>query len=196
MIDLLPASKKNAIRKEYRLRIFVVCAAMLSVALAALTLSFFPTYFLVLSRYESLLLESQSDETQNHLSRVKEMETTVQDMNTKIGILQSGASVLRVQDVFDEILESKTRGVTIAGISFDSGGSVSKKGKEETGNSPSITVVGKSADRAALLLFKDSLVQKKEFSTVDLPISSLVKDTDLNFSIRISMSSGNKGNTQ
>lgn len=187
MIDLLPASAKNAIRKEYNLRVFTVCLAMLSLVLMAMVFSFLPTYLFTLSRYGAFLAESQSDETQSRISQVKEMETTVLDTNKKIDLLRSGASALHVKDIFLEILESKTTGVTITGLSYDAGGTVSKKGKEETITPPTIGIQGRSSDRAELLAFKDALAQKKEFGLVDLPIASLVKDTDLGFSINISM---------
>jgi hypothetical protein len=187
MIDLLPASAKNAIRKEYKLRVFTVCLAMLSLVLMALVFSFLPTYLFTLSRYGAFLAESQSDETQSRISQVKEMETTVLDTNKKIDLLRSGASAPHVKDIFLEILESKTIGVAITGLSYDAGGAVSKRGKEETITSPTIGIQGRSSDRAELLAFKGALAQKKEFGLVDLPIASLVKDTDLSFSINISM---------
>lgn len=187
MIDLLPASSKSAIRKEYTLRVFTVCLAMLSLVLMAMVFSFLPTYLFTLSRYEAFWAESQSDETQSRISQVKEMETTVLDTNKKIDLLRSGASARHVKDIFLEILESKTIGVAITGLSYDAGGAVSKKGKEEIITPPTIGIQGRSSDRAELLAFKDALAQKKEFGLVDLPIASLVKDTDLSFSINISM---------
>lgn len=190
MIDLLPASAKNTIRKEYRLRVFTVCAAMLSLVLAAMVISFLPTYLFVLSRHEAFLVESQSDQTQSRISRVKEMETTVRNTNKKVDLLKNEASVPYVKDVFMEILKSKPAGVSVTGLSYDHGGVVSKKGKDEAVSPPTIGIQGKSSDRAALLAFKDTLAQKKEFSSVDLPISSLVKDTDLTFSINVIMVPG------
>lgn len=196
MIDLLPSSGKNIIREEYRLRVFTVCSATLTLILATMLISFLPTYLYVASRYEAFLLESQSDETQNRISHVKEMEATVRETNKKIDLLKSGAAALRVKDVFLEILENKSQGVSITSLSYDSGGVATKKGKEETVSPPSITIQGRSSDRAALLAFKDSLVQKKEFIAVDLPIASLVKDTDLSFSINVTLASGLSGKTK
>lgn len=190
MIDLLPTTEKNAIRQEYRLRVFAVCLGMLFLTLATAVFSFLPTYLFTLSRYETFLTESQSDETQSRISQAKEKETTVQDTNKKIDLLKSGVSSPYVKDIFLDILESKTAGVSITGLSYDSGGAVSKKGKDEAVSPPTIGIQGKSSDRGALLAFKDALSRKKEFSSIDLPISSLVKDTELSFSINISIISG------
>lgn len=196
MIDLLPTAEKNAIRKEYRLRVFAVCLGMLFLALAAAVFSFLPTYLFTLFRYESFLTESESDETQSRISQAKEKETTVRDTNKKIDLLKSGASSPHVKDIFLEILESKTAGVAITGLSYDHGGVLSKKGKDEAVSPPTIGIQGKSSDRTALLAFRDALAQKKEFNSVDLPISSLVKDTELSFSINISMTSGAPAKTK
>jgi hypothetical protein len=187
MIDLLPKPKKNEIRQEYRLRVFVVCLAALSFVLIVVVASSLPTYLFVNSRYQAFLAESQSDETQNRISQVKEIETVVQETNKKIDQIKSGTSVFRVKDLFREILESRNEGIVITRLSYDFGAVPGKKGGESTANISSVSVEGKSSDRANLLSFRDALTQKKEFTTVDLPISSLVKETDLSFSINIKL---------
>lgn len=187
MINLLSAYEKNAVRKEYHLRVFTVCTAALSLVLTVLVVSFLPTYLFILSRYQSFLLESQSDETQSRVLQVREKETLIKETNKKIDSLQNSAAFLSVKNVFSEILQNKTPGLAITGFSYDSGAVVSRKGKEEAASSPRLNIVGKSSDRAVLLAFKDALAQKKEFKTVDLPISSLVKDTDLDFSISVTI---------
>lgn len=193
MIDLLPTSEKIAIRKEYHLRVLTVCFATLSLVLLVLVASFLPTYLYTLSRYEAFLTESESDETQSRISQMKEMETTVGDTNKKIEALKGGAATMRVKDVVFEILESKSHGLVVTAISYDFGGNVSKKGKEDIINPATININGKASDRATLLAFKDALSQKKEFGTIDLPISNLVKDTDISFSINLSVAPGVSG---
>lgn len=196
MINLLPKPEKDSIRKEYRLRVAVVSFAILSLALVLAVFSFLPTYLFTLSRYQAFLTESQSDETQSRISQVKGMEATVRNVNSKIDLLKSAANTPMVKDIFLEILESKTSGITITELSYDFGGVTSKKGKETAVSPSNISVTGMSSDRAALLAFKDALSQKKEFKTVDLPISSLVKDTDLSFSINLAMSPIDNGKTK
>lgn len=187
MIDLLPTSEKSAIRKEYRLRVLTVSLGLLSSVFAAMVISLLPTYLLTVSRYDAFLAESQSDETQSRISQVKDMELMVRDTNKKIDILKEGTAVIRVQDIVGEILESKGAGLTITSLAYDSGGVTSKRGKEDIVTPPTLVIQGSASDRAALLSFKETLSQKKEFGAVDLPISSLVKETNLSFSINISM---------
>jgi hypothetical protein len=194
MIDLLPISAKNTIRKEYRLRVFVVCFAAVSLIFAVALVSFLPTYFSVLSRHEAFLFESQSAELKNRMSQVKEMETIVEETNKKINLLQS-SSVPRVKDIFLKILESKDSGLIITALSYNSM-AVSKKGKEDSVSPASVSIQGVSSDRATLLAFKDALSRKKEIETVTLPISSLVKDTDLSFSINLVLARTNQGTTK
>lgn len=190
MIDLLPTLEKAAIRKEYYLRVLTACFAMLAFVFLVAAVSFLPTYFFTLSRYGAFLAESESDETQNRISLVKETEMTFLDTNKKIDVLKNGALSVRVQDIFLGILAARVSGITVTGMSYDSGRIASKKGKDETVSSPSVDIQGKSSDRTVLLAFKDALAQKKEFTAVDLPISSLVKDTDLSFLINVSVASG------
>ncbi len=186
MINLLPASEKNEIRKEYRLRALTTFFAMLFAALLVTVFSFLPTYFFALSRHEAFLSESQSDAMREQVSRAKDMETTVLETNKKIDALKSGASAPRVKDIFLEILESKSGGIAITGLSYDFS-SGSGKGATNVGT---VGITGRSSDRATLLAFKDALAQKKEFGAVDLPISNLVKDTNLDFSINLVVAQG------
>jgi hypothetical protein len=196
MIDLLPAPEKNAIRKEYRLRVFTVCFAMLSLVFTIMIISFLPTHLFVISRYEAFLTESESDETQSQLSLVKDRETTVRDTNKKIEILKIGAGTARATDIILNILASKSNGVVITGLTYDFGGVISKKAGVETSSPPSVGITGRSADRAALLAFRDALARRKEFGAVDLPISSLVKDTDLTFSLNLVLTPAAPGKIQ
>ncbi len=191
MINLLPTAEKYVIRKEYHLRVVTVCFAMFSFVLVVMVLSYLPTYLAVVSRHETFLAEMQNDKTQGRMSQMKEMEAVIQETNKKIDLLKIGASNPDVPGIFLKILESKTAGLTLTGFSYDFGGYVAQKGKEEA-VPISISVQGRSSDRAALIAFKDALVQQKEFKTVDLPISSLVKETDLSFSIRILMALSDK----
>ncbi|MBI2120031.1 MAG: hypothetical protein HYT94_00205 [Parcubacteria group bacterium] len=186
MIDFLPVSEKQALRKEYRLRVFTVCLGMCSVVLVLSILSYLPTYFAVSSQYTESLISSQSPETKDRLSQVKEVEMAVSETNKKIDTLLGGVPTPLVKDIFLDVLQSRPLGVVITHLSYDRGGVVSKKGQNETVSS-NIILEGRSLDRKTLLLFKEQLAQKKKFSTIDLPLSSLVKETDLGFTIKLSL---------
>lgn len=190
MIDFLPASEKYTLRKEYRLRVFSVFLGMVSMVLTLLILSYVPTYVAVSSQYNDSLAVSQSPEATERMSQIKEVETVIVETNKKIDILLGGGSPsLSVSPVFLGVLDSRIPGISVTHLSYTQGGVVSRKGKEE--KLPSLfTLDGRSVDRKTLLAFKDNLAQKKEFSTIDLPISSLVKETDLTFSIKISLATG------
>jgi hypothetical protein len=189
MINLLPTDEKKAIRTEYYWRVLTVCSAMFFLVLLVMVFSFLPTYFFTISRYGAFLSESQSDEIQSQISQVKEMDMAIQETNRKIDLLKNGASSSRVKDVFWEILQSKNKGVALTAFSYDSGSLVSKNGNNGVVSPANIQLQGVSSDRESLLAFKDALAQKKEFKTIDLPLSSLVKDTNLSFSINISLAS-------
>jgi hypothetical protein len=181
-MNLLSPQEKNALRKEYRLRFFVVFFLMSFFILLAAIVTFLPTYFFTVSRYDLFFTESQSDEIQNRLSRAKEAEKTILETNKKIILLKSDASVPRVKDIFFEISQSKNSGIVITSLSYENnGGAVTKKGKDPV--LAKVNIRGRSSTRETLLAFKDALTQNKQFSNIDLPISSLVKESDIDFSI-------------
>lgn len=192
MIDFLPTPEKRMFRKEYHLRVLSVFLCMTAFVFILAILSYLPTYFITNSRYNESMLTSQSPETKDKMSQAKEVEAAVTETNKKIATLLADVSTVPLKDVFFDALQNRPPGIILVRLSYDQGGVASKKGKEEV-LPPVLVLEGTSPDRQALLLFKDNLSRKKEFSAVDLPLSSLVKETNLTFSIRVTLSSNVAG---
>ena len=89
-----------------------------------------------------------------------------------------GANQLTIE-VFSKIIKFVPEKVIIDSITFSRNEAYKEK------NGILVLVSGTSVDRNSLISFSNSLEQSKDFTFVDVPVSSLTKDKNLPFSINI-----------
>lgn len=183
MINLLPITEKQKIREGYHLLVLSVCLPTAAIILLLTLASFLPTFFLTISAYQKIFAESQSSEVITKKSQEMEMKKIVNETNTKISLLTDLVPDKSAQGFFREIIESRPLGVYITSYTYDNTSASSKR----AGNSARIVIQGRAENRAALLSFVDTLNKKKSFSSVELPLSSLISGTNLSYSINITL---------
>ncbi len=173
MINLLPDSEKAAIHKEYRLRLFVVVLYMLLAlfALAALLLS--PSY--VLSMY-------QRRATQNAVPPASAEQKEYADLVKKLKAHKVMLGALKPQDVpmtptriIEVLTKNKTSQNTITYIQYNF----------TPPNTLSVTVRGIAKNRQSLIDLKASLEKEEGIAHVELPVSNLAKEANIQFNFEI-----------
>lgn len=176
MINLLLPTEKTLARNEYRLRVVpVVLAAFFFVMVIALA-SIFPSYVVVLARKS--VLENEAKISADALKDdEKDSGITPEEMNKEIDILNDRSDETHAANVFAEIVSLAPGDVSISGMKYI-GGSV-----------PKVTIVGTAGKRSSLLLFSDTLKKKTFFSGINLPLSSLINEENLFFTINFEVKS-------
>jgi hypothetical protein len=181
MTNLLPPKKKREIAKVYRLRVVTVvvyvAASIVLVAMALLA----PTLFLV---------ETERADLESHLSDMGMGESeggtvdgdSILDVsNEKLSILSAGVgSYQTVSYVHEVVLGYKTAEITLKRFSLDT-----QSASEDTRGK--LTLSGEAITRQSLESFVDSLEQDPLFGNISDPISNYVEDTDLPFSIVVTI---------
>lgn len=173
MANILPKNKKDAIRKEYRLRLATIGLLLIAASILIVTVSMLPSYILLTFRentvQEQINIEkerqeevdlSQSDILQRAQAQIESATLTSSD--------QELSSIVRV------ITESRSNAIAISHLSY---------GRKDT----SISVSGMAATRDDLLSFRDALRQQPLFSAAELPVSSLAKNNRVPFSITLTL---------
>ncbi len=173
MINLLPLQNKKQIKAEYKVRLLAI--VLFFVALLGLILLIFSILlYTTLSSKESVVknyLEILiSDNEVNKIS-----SDTLEDINRKIEILKKGEKKIFLNEDVLGLLLGDVGNVTVTSISYYSGG-----------NMKNVDITGVSPDRDALLNFI-SILKKKGFSEIDVPVSNFVKDENLEFSLKITL---------
>jgi hypothetical protein len=170
----LPYNEQRAIKREYRVRAAIVLLFFLSVAIIVGVGSLFPAYIHAsqeeASRLRDVAALKNADET-------KALESTEKDLEEST-ILMSNLASSTETGPFSEAI------ATIAAIR----GPVAITSFAVEQPSPSIVSIiiqGQAPTRDALLAFKNRLDGLAPGTSVDLPISELARDSDIQFSVQV-----------
>jgi hypothetical protein len=175
MINLIPNEEKKKKVKDFYFRLTVVFLTLLGVMMTMASVAILPAYFL--SSVKKNLYNTKLETEKKEVS-IQEDEATlsaISDLKNKLSLIESSKTkkYLISEEVINQILLKKTSDIKISGISYDFDAS---KGK-------TIKISGTASSRERLLLFKRTLEDGGTYKKVDLPISSFVKGTNINFSI-------------
>lgn len=187
MANLLPLTEKKNIRREYRARIGIVFLLLLSTLIIIATISLIPLYISSSYKLNDILAQIE-DEKQNSFREDDKQDPIkiTQDANAKLLVLRKKDSILPLSSELTTIIVGyKPSDVKIDAILYDRGLSDGK-----------ITLNGIARNRETLLSFLKSLERESMFKKVNLPISSFVKETDIKFSIRITIELENEKNNE
>jgi len=176
MRNLLSQEDKKILHSEYKLRVAIVVIIFLFFTILFGGVELVPSYF---------ISQSKERAAKEHLSIVKEAvakrgkdtsSIVLLETKEKLKLLAFSEENISLRNVFESVLDSKPNGVNINGIFYD---------KSQTGKDTEILITGEADKRESLLEFKKLLGGEPQFTNVELPVSNLVSDRDIKFSIKI-----------
>lgn len=176
MINLIPPEARSRIITEYWVRVGAVWLLLLGVAATAIATFLLPAYVLVGSQagiYEVAAKEAST--------RVAEQEVTTKvlvEASTQAKLLVDDADKQSMMEFFDvvqslvdpNLIEIKSYSLTRKDMTVQV-----------------VQVRGHAATRLSLSNFRDALTQHPLIEKVNLPISNLAKDRDIEFSIALTI---------
>ena len=168
MINLLPLEYKKNQRKALLFRVSFVALTIFSLVVAASSILLLPLYLSATAQL-NLYKTSQS------FSDTETSSRTITDTNNKISIFaleESDSQFSAVLTLLDEITPS---GISITDMTL----ATSDSGKKST----QLELRGNASTRESLVKFVDALKAQKSFESVELPISGLVKDSNIDFNM-------------
>ena len=175
MLNFLTPDNRRAVIKEYLSRDLVVLLVSLSLAVIVLIFLFIPSA--IFSKYNNKTVNNQLESSRGaSMSKSQDPTELIKKINTMVGILSdSKSSPILMSDMITKIISLKNKGILISNISI----SKDNKGTEN------ISISGVAKTRDNLTEFNNDLKNDGTFSTVDLPISALIKNTNAQFSIKL-----------
>lgn len=173
MINLIPPSAEKMIIKEYWLRVTAVWLFLFGTGCLIVASLHLPTYVLVRNELVSLRdqVANNAAETASFDSGSAALATTMEEAALLRSMSTSSAS--RVADIH-ALTEIAGGEVNLSSFTF------SKVDKVTT-----ITLTGTAKNRSALANFRDAIELDERFSDAILPISSLIKDRNIDFSMTV-----------
>lgn len=180
MLNILPTQEKKKIITEYRFRLGIVAVFAFIILILASLVLLTPSYLLAVSKYNNVsaalaLRESKQDSS----GQEKDIDAQVREVNKKINLFLSEpfGDRLSPADTILKIIGMKTAAIKIQGFFYDA-----------TVRQERIVITGVAADRDGLAQFAETLKKDKTFASVDLPVSSYVKSSNIDFSIVLARS--------
>jgi len=170
MANLLPEKSKKKIRRDQKIRLVIILVTLFSIVMLISSALIVPS--VILSRSK----EKTSRERIEILQKIRELKKedsaaakliTLEKQVETLGVLKRG---VLIKELISVVLEEKPSSVSLSAILF-----------ENTENGTEINLKGIADRRNDLILYGKNL--EATFNRVDLPISNLAQNIDVDFSI-------------
>lgn len=173
MLNLLPTEQKKKITLEYRLKVLWLGTFLLSVLFVIALVGILPSYVNEKLKVDAINQQKEAlEKEQNNpanIALVKKAEANrvlARYLQKQIGV--AGSST--ISSAIQEVLSKKTNTIKIENFSF----------KEKK-----LIVSGIADNRNELTSFFQSLKADSHFASATLPLSSIAKSVDNNFTIEL-----------
>lgn len=177
MFNLLPDNLKERIKKEYKLRLIIVIVVFFILAELTFLVFLLPSW--LNSYYKQKEYSGRINEVSNVLSNQDISSTTayIKSTNNILTVINDSLDYPKLSPIVLDILSKKKPNIKLSGIFYS----------VNTGNTGTLSINGLASNREALVSFSESLREIEYFKKVDLPISNLAKDKNIDFSISINI---------
>ncbi len=176
MYHLLPLAEKRLLLSEYKTRFLIVSLVALLVLILLGIVFLLPSLFLADAKNQAvnsrikILKDTVLSKQDSTISTI--FESTKSDLK----LLTSGQDSLSLRTLLETIINDRISGISIRSFSFS---------RIEADGSILATIKGVYTERDSLVAFRKSLEREKIFNRVDLPISSLAKSKNADFTIEL-----------
>ena len=175
MINLIPPTAKKKIVLEYWTRVVSVWFLTWSATLVLGAFVMIPTYVLI-----NLQVSSFSDSAATASQKIATMQDVSKDLtvaNNQAKALIDSFKFSSLSDSAKQFTQLENSDLTLSQISI---------GRTKEGVGP-VMLSGEASNRQALADFRDRLLASPQVDGVDLPISNLAKDKDIQFTLTVTM---------
>jgi len=175
MINLIPQSAKRSLLIEYWVRVVSVWLTVWSIAFFVGASILYPAYVLI--GYQIEAYETTAQEASQKVLVYENISTSLVQASVQAKTIIDESSELDFSEFIDlfEGLQGTKIHLSQIGLS-----------RNVTGIAP-VKLVGVADDRQSLASFRDKLLAEEHVTEVDLPISNLARDKDIQFSITVTL---------
>lgn len=173
MVNILPRSVRMNLMRRYYLHLVAMLCISLAVVFFAGSALLIPSYFA--SRTSADSYERYRDALEGSVG-LKEREyvtDSISELAEQVRIMNEYGTSAFTADLIDALGERITGAISISNISFT-----------RAENGAAIALSGTARTRSDLLAFADALKESAAFSQVTFPVSQLVVEEDVGFTIQ------------
>jgi len=176
MINLLPIEEKKKIHRKYIFRLLTVALGAIFVTAVIGIVTLLPSYFISDLEKRAAVEEIERIRGLNGDDDQDNIASALKDAQQKLEILSPESKKVSVRTIFDTAIAYKSKRINLTGLAF----------QKESDGELRFTVNGIADRREDLLGFTQKLEQDELFDDVELPVSHLAQDRDINFILTIS----------
>ncbi|MES2014656.1 MAG: hypothetical protein V4437_02470 [Patescibacteria group bacterium] len=173
MVNLLPQSEKMKLRTFYYARLWSILALLLTVATLAGSAFLMPAYFLARGEADAATRSLAASEENAKLYAATGAMKDVSLLKERLAILKDYESDAVTELILSRLAGDASGDVGISSISVSFSSATAGK----------VSIAGKAKTRSSLIDFGKKLSDERIFSGVSVPVSDLVNETNLDFSI-------------
>lgn len=171
---LLPLHDRIALRREYYIRVLIVFCFMISVALLIGVVSLLPTFIKTVNAEKDAKNFEITTAKEPANQDLKTVQLKVVNSLTLLESLKKDDNTPRLSDLIQGVLSMRE------GLRFNSF-SAAKNGTTTF----TMSLQGVASTRNDLLAFKNNFESMAPENKIDLPVSSLAKSTNIQFSLQL-----------
>jgi len=179
MTNLIPQTAQKQVRREYWFRTLSVWSIITGAATLMLVILTIPVYVLVtIQLSDQTEIETQSSTERNQL---QEIEKILQSAGEYAALVLAEVSEQTLTDHISNIVSLSNNAISIDTYRLEK---VKKTQNEEV---TVMSIQGVATTRMALANFRDALENNDLYEEVTLPIATLIKDRDVDFSMQLTV---------
>jgi len=175
MINFLPEKIKKEIKKEYSFRVVTIFLIIFSMVMVFVSVFLAPAFILSEIRNQSIsgqldmIKKDSSDQTEETINNVKKINEIVKVLSLEV------KTQAQVSDLLNTVIKLKSDNIKISSFSSEYDSTQLLK----------INLKGFSKTRDSVTRYVKDIKNLNLFSSVDLPVSSLIKSSDIDFVISL-----------
>ncbi len=183
MFNLLPHIHKEFIRKEYSMRRMIVWLTLVFVVLLISLVLLMPSY--LLSRVRAGEAADELAHTKSLLEGALMPAEVTKEIAVAIGHAQELRPFKEGNSAYDiiKIFEIKPATIKLTSVSYSLPADVPDFAPAQ----PKIILKGIAPSRDSLTSFGKLIENREEFASVEIPVSSFVKETNIDFSMTVTL---------
>src|SRR3990167_3708325 len=181
-MNLLPEENKILFKKYYLRRLFIVFVFLFFSAVFAGIIVLIPTHLLISSHKNDLSAESAAYLKKEVKTANNAAALEIEKLNNRLDFLEKAVNDKKLNIFLKNIFDKKNSGVKITSFSYEKG-NVSKIKDKISTDDDKISLYGKARKREDLLIFEGQLKKEWGDQKVVSPVSNLINEKDLDFSL-------------
>lgn len=175
MFNFLPIGYKKRAKREYNFRLWTIAFVLFSIVSLASCALAVPAYIAASNHYKQALSEETQASGAIESDNAGSAATVVQKVSSYIAAAQS-LTPLSADTIVEPIVSARPSGVVVTSISVNS-----------ASGQIIATVAGVAGTRDELIAFQNALQGIAQFGNVNLPVSYLAQDSNINYSIAVTL---------